>query len=468
MFPLYHVHSVFDKLHNLLQKAFRSETAPTQQTLMGICSTILVLNSCPSIRRMFKQYLAETIEKNITSVYYTLNKAKLATEEWGRFLLYLALTSTEEDLLATYPVIIITDDTIVQKFGMHFDDVGSLFNHTAKKEPKYVNGHCFVTVQVLIPRKSQNGDVRYFATPISHSVWIPKKHDSEEEQSQEKSNSKLEMAFERINKIIQQIQKLTPKAKIQVLCDSWYAKSPMTGLIENENVGMIVNVRHDTCLHELPQSYKGKGRPATRGAKINVSEIPLSSVPDTNYSIAHFTAIARVFSYKRVRVFITSCNRPGKKESRRVYICTDPTALDSISRLSLGGDGDKFIAFNSTFLPLALYWLRWKIETTYYEQKKFWGMTEYMLRSREGIDHIINLQLFMYSLMGLLPYIDPVFEELSELSMQERRFVLGKILLQERLLDTLLQTARETQSAEKSKIIEKFLCERKDELKIGA
>jgi len=242
----------------------------------------------------------------------------------------------------------------------------------------------------------------------------------------------------------------------------------MRTLIENKNVSMLANVRHDTCLYDLPEVYKGKGRPSTRGEKIKISEISLTPVPDTDYSVAQFPAIARVFNYRTVSVLVTSCTRSGKEGPRRVYICTDPDAIKDISNLSFGGNADKFVALNSDFLPLALYSLRWKIETTYYEQKKFWGMQDYMLRTREGIDRIINLELLTYSLMGLLPRLDPDFEELSEMSIQDRRFVLGQFLIKKGFFDTLLQEVQRGQSAENSTVIQKFLCEKRNNLKIIA
>ncbi len=46
---------------------------------------------------------------------------------------------------------------------------------------------------------------------------------------------------------------------------------------------------------------------------------------------------------------------------------------------------------------------------SYYEQKTFWSLCCYMVRSRKGIKMLINLINISYSSMKLLPYVDDKF-----------------------------------------------------------
>lgn len=46
-------------------------------------------------------------------------------------------------------------------------------------------------------------------------------------------------------------------------------------------------------------------------------------------------------------------------------------------------------AENVFYLPLAWYGLRWDIKISYYEEKTFWSMEEYQVRSKEGIERLI-------------------------------------------------------------------------------
>ena len=53
------------------------------------------------------------------------------------------------------------------------------------------------------------------------------------------------------------------------------------------------------------------------------------------------------------------------------------------------------------YLPLSCYLLHWRIETSYYESKTFWSFEEYRVRSRKGIERLINLECIAYSAMTL-------------------------------------------------------------------
>ncbi len=61
------------------------------------------------------------------------------------------------------------------------------------------------------------------------------------------------------------------------------------------------------------------------------------------------------------------------------------------------------------YIPLFLYAFRWNIEVSYYEQKTFWSLCSYMVRSRKGIELLVNLINIAYCAMKLLPYQDAGF-----------------------------------------------------------
>ena len=80
---------------------------------------------------------------------------------------------------------------------------------------------------------------------------------------------------------------------------------------------------------------------------------------------------------------------------------------------------------NSLFLPLTIYSLRWNIEVSFYEMKKFWSLEDYMFRSKIGIERLTNLLMIVYSLMTLLPFYDSLFFPLTDKSPQGTRFLIG-------------------------------------------
>ncbi len=49
--------------------------------------------------------------------------------------------------------------------------------------------------------------------------------------------------------------------------------------------------------------------------------------------------------------------------------------------------------------------MRWNIETIFYQQKTFWSLRSYMVRSKAAINKYVNLLGVAYSLTILLPFI---------------------------------------------------------------
>ena len=112
---------------------------------------------------------------------------------------------------------------------------------------------------------------------------------------------------------------------------------------------------------------------------------------------------------------------------RRLFFCTkDPESITldygRCEDETIRGYGEEGIKF----LPLACYLLRWDIEVSYYESKAFWSLEEYRVRSREGIERLVNLECMAYSAMTLLPYSDESFSCYQSASAQENRFGIGQ------------------------------------------
>lgn len=83
------------------------------------------------------------------------------------------------------------------------------------------------------------------------------------------------------------------------------------------------------------------------------------------------------------------------------------------------------------FIPLMLYVFRWDIEVNYYEQKTFWSLCSYMVRSRKGIEMLVNLVNITYCAMKLLPYQEETFSKYRAASVQEFRFALSEQIRQQ-------------------------------------
>lgn len=77
-------------------------------------------------------------------------------------------------------------------------------------------------------------------------------------------------------------------------------------------------------------------------------------------------------------------------------------------------------------LPMLLYQIRWNIGIGYYEQKTFWSLCHYMVRSSKGIEMMVNLINIGYGAMKILTYKYAEFSEYQNQSVQDFRFVLEK------------------------------------------
>ena len=80
------------------------------------------------------------------------------------------------------------------------------------------------------------------------------------------------------------------------------------------------------------------------------------------------------------------------------------------------------------YIPLFLYPFRWNIETSYYEQKTFWSFCSYMVRSRKGIEMLVNLINISYCTMKLRPYQEENFSAYRSESVQDFRFFISQTI----------------------------------------
>ena len=233
---LYNEKTLTGRLHKYFLIYFETFSAPTADTLFLLVLSILTLESVHSIRFLYQHFLSGITTKSLNTFYHACSYAKVDYSHFMNITAKVALRMIP-DSLATQPIFLCVDDTMVAKAGTRFENVSKLFDHAAHNGSNYLNGHCFVSIMLCIP------------------VW---------------------------------------------------------------------------------------------------------------------------------------------KNDRMKYI------------------------------PLFLYSFRWNIETSYYEQKTFWSLCRYMVRSCKGIEMLVNLINICYCAMKILPYQDEQFSEYRTKSVQEFRFELSQ------------------------------------------
>ena len=257
---LYNEKTLTGRLHKYFLIYFETFSAPTADTLFLLVLSILTLESVHFIRFLYQHFLSGITTKSLNTFFHACSYAKVDYSHFMNITAKVALRMIP-DSLATQPIFLCVDDTMVAKAGTRFENVSKLFDHAAHNGSNYLNGHCFVSIMLCIP-VWKNDRVSYLSLPLGYRMWQKK--------------------------------------------------------------------------------------------------APLNQT---------------------------------------------------------GSDRMKYI-------PLFLYSFRWNIETSYYEQKTFWSLCSYMVRSCKGIEMLVNLINICYCAMKILPYQDEQFSEYRTKSVQEFRFEL--------------------------------------------
>ena len=286
--------------------------------------SILILESVHSIRFLYQHFLSGITTKSLNTFYHACSYAKVDYSHFMNITAKVALRMIP-DSLATQPIFLCVDDTMVAKAGTRFENVSKLFDHAAHNGSNYLNGHCFVSIMLCIP-VWKNDRVSYLSLPLGYRMW-------------QKKESKLELAASMIRQVMPEFQE-----------------------------------------------------------KIGCREIQ-AYVTDTEKEHGTKRLFFSTIFPEDLQIF---CAWQEKEPLNQT-----------------GSDRMKYI-------PLFLYSFRWNIETSYYEQKTFWSLCSYMVRSCKGIEMLVNLINICYCAMKILPYQDEQFSEYRTKSVQEFRFELSQ------------------------------------------
>lgn len=401
---------------------FQTASMPTAENLFLLAVSMLALESFRSVRFAWRHVISRLTGKSLNSFYHTLAYAPFDHHRWMAVTARLALGCVPSPLRNS-AVFLSIDDTMVEKYGAKFQARSKLFDHAAHHGSNYLDGHCFVSIMIHVPMESTDGTV-YLSVPLGYRLWT-------------KEKTKLELAADMVCSVMPE---LSSCVQVILLCDSWYPKKPVTGLItEFKNLEMICCARSDTVLYDLPGERTGKrGRPRIHGDRLELSDIPLKKPEDAPYYMGSRKVITNLWKGRIVYAFVTAAD-PEKPNSFRLFLCTvDPEGISMEPEKQVEEKICKYNAWG--MLPLGLFSLRWNIETSYYETKTFWGFRDYMVRSIKGIERLTNLICISYAATRLLPYYGCEFQDYQGQSPQEIRYQLGEKIRMNLIIYSLGQT----------------------------
>ncbi len=418
----YNRNHTFNKLFWFFWNYFQDASMPTAENLFLLVISMLALESFRSIRFAWRHIISRLTDKSLNSFYFTLGYAAFDHLRWMAVTARLALGCIPSSLKDS-AVFLSVDDTMVEKYGTKFQACSKLFDHAAHNGSNYLNGHCFVSIMLHVPFQSENGTI-YLSIPLGYRLWT-------------KELSKLELAADMVRSVM---AALAPCRQVILLCDSWYPKKPVTGLVEEfDNLEMICCARSDTVLYDLPSERTGKrGRPRTHGERLDLSDFDLEKPEGASYYMGCRKVITNLWKRRVVYAFVTTAD-PEKPGSFRLFLCTAEPEKIAVGPAE---QADEKIRSYSTWgmLPLGLFSLRWNIETSYYETKTFWSFCDYMVRSVKGMERLANLTCISYAAVRLLPYYSMEFQEYQGQSPQEIRYQLGEKIRMNIIIHSLGQT----------------------------
>ena len=417
----YNRNHTFSKLFWFFGHYFQDASAPTAENLFLLAISMLALDSFRSIRFAWLHIIFKLTGKSLNSFYYTLGYAAFDHLRWMAVTARLALGCVPPSLKNS-AVFLSIDDTMVEKYGAKFQARSKLFDHAAHNGSNYLNGHCFVSIMLHVPLESADG-ITYLSVPLGYRLWT-------------KELSKLELAADMVRSIMAE---LSSCGQVILLCDSWYPKKPVTGLVtEFKNLEMICCARSDTVLYDLPGERTGRrGRPRTRGERLKLSAIVLDKPEGAPYYMGCREVITNLWKGRTVYACVTAVD-PEKPGSFRLFQCT--AAPEGIAAHPEKQANEKIRGYSTWgMLPLGLFSLRWNIETSYYETKTFWCFRDYMVRSVKGIERLSNLICISYAAVRLLPYYNREFQDYQGESPQEIRYLLGEKIRMDIIIHSLGQ-----------------------------
>ena len=184
-------------------------------------------------------------------------------------------------------------------------------------------------------------------------------------------------------------------------------------------------------LHHSPQEK--------RACLPNTEEdFTLSDEKIGDYYIGVRQVLTNIFGQREVLAYVTASEKT--QDSRRLFFSTIfPYQMQIFCAWQEKAPLNQTRSGRMQYIPLLCYYFRWNIEVSYYEQKTFWSLCSYMVRSCKGIEMLVNLINVAYCAMKILPYQEEAFSKYRGESVQEFRFALSEGIRRQVFYATFLQ-----------------------------
>lgn len=413
MGALYQKGSTIKSLYDYFQPYIKLLTRPSGKKLFLILLAMISMQLVTSIRHVYKWFLSDICGLSLNAFYHLMSYTDIQLNAFLQVTVRLALGLVSKEAHGL-PICLIIDDTLLAKFGTHFECYQTMFDHAKHNGSNYLKGHCFVALTISIPIITGKG-ISYLNIPVGFRL------------RGEKEN-KLEIASKMIDEAM---TVLADYPMTILLCDSWYPKGAILKTVARyKNLALNANVRVDTSIFNLPPPKTGKrGRPKEQGDPIDIhTDLNFTRIED--YFIATKEVLTNLFK-EAVYLTVTATDLSNYK-SYRVFIST-LLPEDILKQLAAHERNlpDRLDTSAPWLIPLQLYSFRWGIEICFYEMKSFWSFGLYMLRGKRGIENFVNVLSIAYACMKMLPFRHTKFSVLAVESTQTAKYTIGEAIKRE-------------------------------------
>lgn len=275
---LYQKGSIIKSLRDYFQPYIKLLTRPGGKKLFLILLAVISMQFVTSIRHVYKWFLSDVCGLSLNAFYHLMSYTEMPLNAFLQITVGLALGLVSKEAYGL-PIFLIIDDTLLAKYGTHFECYQTMFDHSRHNGSNYLKGHCFVALTVSVPIITGKS-ISYLNIPVGFRL------------RSEKEN-KLEIASKMIEAAM---TILTDYPMTILLCDSWYPKGAVRKTVARyKNLAIIANVRTDTSLFNLPPPKTGKrGRPKVQGEPIDI-HTDLNFTHTGDYFIATKEVLTNLF-----------------------------------------------------------------------------------------------------------------------------------------------------------------------------
>lgn len=362
-----------DRFEQFMSRLTFYLTRPQQHHFWNLVTTMVLWVGTHTIQQM-SQVQKHLWERDQSNINRFINRAPWKVQwlsrvrwQWVCEQIAAVLPTSRALTRALVTGFLVIDDTIVEKTGKKMSGLSWHFSHT---EGRAIWGHCYVTALYVIAG---------FAYPVQVKLYRSQKTCQEQGVV---FKSKIELAAEIIANF-----KPVAGTRTVVLFDSWYSSEALIKSALNRGFEVICALKGNRVVYKNPRCKRAEGAPLS---SLTAPAVHLVTVNNRTYQVRKLEGYLK----GNLKATILTTDAPAQNTKYLAHFHpqegVEPLSSEAI---------------------LNHYLNRWPIETFHRNAKQLLGLSDYRLRSEEGIKRYLEILLIAYTVVenhrGLLALENP-------------------------------------------------------------